>query len=195
MLFADHQEFYKCFTEKDILHPVALLSDGHSSRFDYEVQSFLEWKHICFFFTMPDTTGITQLLNWLNKNLHGKDKEIRIASLYLYRLLTRRLSWLAELQKCWNEMCLTASTPNTSMDAQSPVKRKNFAANWKAKFDGPQQFVRQLSEKSLQLEEILGALNSTGSLNRTIQKINSCCPSSWLDHWKKCFADYSVSQR
>ena len=91
MLFADHQEFYKCFTEKDILHPVALLSDGHSSRFDYEVQSFLESKHICFFFTMPYTTGITQLLNWLNNNLHRKDKEIRIASLYLHRLLTRRL--------------------------------------------------------------------------------------------------------
>ena len=102
---------------------------------------------------------------------------------------------MTELQKCWNEMCLTASTPNTSMDAQSPVKRKNFAANWKAKFDGPQQFVRQLIEKSLQLEEILGALNSRGSLNRTIQKINLCCPSSWLYHWKKCFADHSVSQR
>ena len=44
------------------------------------------------------------------------------------------------------------------MDVQSSGERKNSAAYWKAKFDGPQQFMRQLSEKSPQLEEILGLL-------------------------------------
>ena len=77
MFFAGHQEFDKCFAGKDILHPVALLSDGHSSRFDYGVLSFLQSKNICLFFIVPDTTGVTQLLDRLNKNLHNKEQEIK----------------------------------------------------------------------------------------------------------------------
>ena len=77
MLFVGHKEFDKCFTEKDILHPVVLLFDCHSSRFDYEVLSFLQSKNICLFFTVPDTTAVTWLLDQLNKNIHHGDQEFK----------------------------------------------------------------------------------------------------------------------
>ena len=58
---------------------------------------------------------------------------------------------------------LATSMPNTSISIQSPNKRKNSAEYWKAKFEASQQLVKELSEQSLQLEEIPGLL--------TVQKV------------------------
>ena len=57
----------------------------------------------------------------------------------------------------------STSTPTSSFTIQSPDKRKNSAAYWKAKFEKFQQLIKELSEKSLRLEEIPGFL--------TIQKV------------------------
>ena len=60
----DHKSLrdaYKCFdsylTKKNIQRPVVLLSDGHTSRFDYDVLSFLRDNQIRLFLSPPDTTG------------------------------------------------------------------------------------------------------------------------------------------
>ena len=73
----DHKSllaFYKLLdrqlAEKGILRSVVVLSDGHSSRFDYSLLQFLREKEIHLFISPPDTNGVTQLLDQINKALH-----------------------------------------------------------------------------------------------------------------------------
>ena len=42
--------------------PVALHSDGHSSRFNYDVLQFLQSKNIRMFLAPPDIISVTQLI-------------------------------------------------------------------------------------------------------------------------------------
>ncbi|XP_065659961.1 uncharacterized protein LOC136083927 [Hydra vulgaris] len=65
-----YKEFDEYLNEKKVARPVVLLSDGHCSRFNFDVLKFLQSKNIRMFLTPPDTTGVTQLLDQLNKNLH-----------------------------------------------------------------------------------------------------------------------------
>ncbi|XP_047124992.1 uncharacterized protein LOC124807292 [Hydra vulgaris] len=65
-----YKEFDEYLTEKKVARPVVLLSDGHCSRFNFDVLKFLQSKNIRMFLTPSDTTGVTQLLDQLNKNLH-----------------------------------------------------------------------------------------------------------------------------
>ena len=51
-----------------------------------------------------------------------------------------------------------SSTPNSSFTILSPDKRKNSAEYWKKKFEASQEIVKQLSETSIQLEQIPGLL-------------------------------------
>lgn len=53
-----------------VARPVVIVSDGHSSRFDIEVLRFLRAKEMHLFITPPDTTGVTQLHDQINQNLH-----------------------------------------------------------------------------------------------------------------------------
>ena len=61
---------YKLFdqylTEKGVERPVVVISDGHSSRFDFDVLQFLEKAKIYLFLSPPDTTGLLQLLDLRN---------------------------------------------------------------------------------------------------------------------------------
>ncbi|XP_047135496.1 uncharacterized protein LOC124812660 [Hydra vulgaris] len=66
------KEFDVYLNEKNVKRPIVLLSDGHSSRLDFDVLSFLESKRIHLFLTPPDTTGVTQLLDQVNKNIHSE---------------------------------------------------------------------------------------------------------------------------
>jgi len=54
-----YKEFDEYLTEKNVTRPVVLLSDGHSSRFNYDVLQFLQSKNIRMFLTPPDTTHST----------------------------------------------------------------------------------------------------------------------------------------
>ena len=54
-----------------------MLSDAHGSRLNHEILSFLLSRQIQLFVTPPDTTGVTQFLDQLNKNIqqeHEKEK-------------------------------------------------------------------------------------------------------------------------
>ena len=56
-----YRRFDKYLTNEKIKQPVAMLADGHGSRFDFKVLQFLREKNINLFITPPDTTGVTQL--------------------------------------------------------------------------------------------------------------------------------------
>ncbi|XP_065640013.1 uncharacterized protein LOC136072675 [Hydra vulgaris] len=66
------KEFDVYINEKNVKRPIVLLSDGHSSRLDFDVLSFLESKRIHLFLTPPETTEVTQLLDQVNKNIHSE---------------------------------------------------------------------------------------------------------------------------
>jgi len=51
-------------TKNNVNRPVVVLSDGHSSRFDFDVLQFLRNKEIHLFITPPDTTGIKNLISF-----------------------------------------------------------------------------------------------------------------------------------
>ena len=76
-LLAAYKEFDEYLTENNVPKPVVLLSDGHSSRFDFEVLSFLREKLIWLFLSPPDTTGLLQLLDQINQMLHRCYKECK----------------------------------------------------------------------------------------------------------------------
>jgi len=76
-LLAAYKLFDKYLTENNVTRPVVVLSDGHSSRFDFDVLQFLHNQQIRLFITPPDTTGVTQLLDQVNKVLHQKYKECK----------------------------------------------------------------------------------------------------------------------
>ena len=67
-------DVYRLFAEEltrlNIQRPVILTTDGHSSRFSFEVLEFLELEQIWMFVGPPDTTSITQLLDQINAALH-----------------------------------------------------------------------------------------------------------------------------
>ena len=69
---ATAQEFDEYLELKQIQRPVIMLSDGHGSQLNHVVLSFLLSKQIQLFLTPLDTTGVTQLLDQLNKNIHQK---------------------------------------------------------------------------------------------------------------------------
>ena len=63
-------------TEENIERPVVMLADRHSSRFDFKVLQYSRENQIFLFFTPPDTTGVTQLLDQEpNQRLHREYKK------------------------------------------------------------------------------------------------------------------------
>ena len=69
-LLAAYKLFDKYLEEESVDRLVVLVSDGHSSRFDCDILSFLKEKGIRLFLSPPDTTGILQLLDQINQMLH-----------------------------------------------------------------------------------------------------------------------------
>ena len=53
-------------------YPVVLLTNGHSSRFDFKVLQFLRKKQINLFVSPPDTIGVVQLLDKYQTNNYIK---------------------------------------------------------------------------------------------------------------------------
>jgi hypothetical protein len=62
--------FDNWLTDEGIPRPVALLLDGHISRFDLAVLTFCRQKKIFVYLSPPDTTGLTQALDQINHALH-----------------------------------------------------------------------------------------------------------------------------
>ena len=94
------QEFDEYLDEKQIERPVVLLSDGHSSRLEYDVLAYLQTRKINLFISPPDTTGVTQLLDQLNKNIH-QEYEREKASMFTEFNSLNREAFMVILANIW----------------------------------------------------------------------------------------------
>ena len=78
-LLAAYKEFDSYLEEKGIEKPVVVLSDGHASRFDTNVFSYLRNAKQHLYIGPADRAGVTQLLDQINQNLRtvniGKQKQ------------------------------------------------------------------------------------------------------------------------
>ncbi|XP_047131057.1 uncharacterized protein LOC136071655 [Hydra vulgaris] len=96
-----YKEFDEYLTEKKVARPVVLLSDGHCSPFNFDVLKFLRSKNIRMFLTPPDTTGVTQLLDQLNKNLHHEYRGMK-KNIFTDSNLLNKEAFMMILGRIWN---------------------------------------------------------------------------------------------
>ena len=110
-LLAFYEAFDVYLTEKIIIRPVVVLSDGHSSRFDFDLLTFLQNKEIRLFLSPPpppDTTGVTQLLDQVNKNVHLEYKNAK-DDLFTQMATINREAFMVILANMWNKWASVAS--------------------------------------------------------------------------------------
>ena len=99
-----YKKFDKYLTEENVQRPVVLLSDGHSSRFDFKVLQYLREKNIHLYITPPDTTGVTQLLDQSpNQKLHQEYNKKKDELFSAFETINREdfMHILAEMWDLW----------------------------------------------------------------------------------------------
>ena len=101
-LLACYKLFDKYLDKENIERPVVLTSDGHSSRFDYEVLKLCLEKKIRLFISPPDTTGVTQLLDQCNRNIHLEYKVAK-ACLFKPTMKVNREGFMLSLANMWDK--------------------------------------------------------------------------------------------
>ena len=93
-LLSCYKLFDKYLDEKKIERPVVLTSDGHSSRFDYEVLKFCQEKKIRLFISPPDTTWITQ---------YALEYKVAKDDLFTPTMKVNREGFMLSLAKMWDK--------------------------------------------------------------------------------------------
>ena len=99
-----YKRFDKYLDQENIKRPVVVLSDGHSSRFDFAVLKFLREKLIHSFISPPDTTGVTQLLDQSpNTKLHQEYNKKREELFSPFQTINREgfMTILGEIWDVW----------------------------------------------------------------------------------------------
>ena len=107
-LLACYKLFDQYFDSAGTEHPVVLTSDGHSTRFDFEMLKFCNEKKICLFIPPPDTTDVTQLLDQYNKNTHLEYKVTK-ENLFTSLMTINREVFMLSLADMWDKW----QTPKT----------------------------------------------------------------------------------
>ena len=69
-LLSVYKHLDRVIKQRGIRKPVLLLADGHTSRFDLDVMTFLQEKEVFLNISSPDTTAVTQLLDQINHSIH-----------------------------------------------------------------------------------------------------------------------------
>ena len=101
-LLAAYKTFDAYLEESNITRPVVVLSDGHSSRFDLDVLTFLQNKQIKLYITPPDTTGVTQLLDQVNQKLHHEYRNSR-SEMFSSSMTINREGFMTILADFWSD--------------------------------------------------------------------------------------------
>ena len=115
-LLAAYKQFNKVLTKKNVIRPVVVLSDGHSSRFDSEVLTFLRSVSIFLFIGPSDTTGVTQLLDQINQALHHGYRMAK-GQLFSASMTINREGFMTILADMWSNW----TTPETIVKAGKRV--------------------------------------------------------------------------
>ena len=101
-LLAAYKVLDRHITKMDIQRPVVLLTDGHSSRFNFEVLQFCREKQIRMFVSPPDTTGVTQLLDQINQKLHLEYKNSKEGLFTAWSTINRE-GFMMILAQMWSK--------------------------------------------------------------------------------------------
>ena len=97
-----YKRFDKYLDEENIVRPVVVLSDGHSSRFDFAALKFLCEKSIHSFIMPPDTTVVTQLLDQSpNTRLNQEYSKKREEQFTPFQTINRK-GFMNILAQIWN---------------------------------------------------------------------------------------------
>ena len=86
------------------IHPVVVLSDGHSSRFDFAVPKFLCENSIHSLITPPETTGVAQLLDQSpNTKLYQEYSKKRVELFTPFQTINREgfINIFAQIWNVW----------------------------------------------------------------------------------------------
>ena len=101
-LLAAYKELDHILSEKEISRPVIVIADGHGSRFDEIVLSFLQEALMLLFILHPDTSGGTQTHDQMNAKLHSLYDQKK-ESLYTSISTLNRESFMNILSEAWPE--------------------------------------------------------------------------------------------
>ena len=97
-----YKKFDKYLDEENIVLPVVVFSDDHSSRFDFAVLKLLREKSVHSFITSPDTTGVTQLLDQNpNTKLHQEYSKKREELFTPFQIINSE-GFMTILAQIWN---------------------------------------------------------------------------------------------
>ena len=120
-LLGAYKELGRVLTQEDIPRPVIIIADGHSSRFDEKVLSFLQAALLILFILHPDTSGGTQVHDQMNAKLYNEKK----ALLYSSISTLNRECFMNILSKVWPEF----AAPSILVNAARRVGLSNEGLN------------------------------------------------------------------
>ena len=112
-LLAAYKKFDSYLTEWNVERPVVILSDGHSSRFDLDVLTFLRSKQMRLYITWPDTTSVLQLLDQVNQSLHSEFRKAK-NKLFTSVMTINREGFMLILAEAWQTWTSRESLVNAA---------------------------------------------------------------------------------
>ena len=126
-LLSAYQQLDRVLAEKGVSRPIIIVRDGHTSRFDENVLSFLQQASLRLFILHPDTSGGTQTHDQMNGRLHSLYDEKK-AELYTTISTLNRESFMNILSAAWDE----CSDPELLRNAARRVGliATGFNINW-----------------------------------------------------------------
>lgn len=126
-LLSAYEMFDHYLDENSIQRPVVVLSDGHSSRFDSDVLTFLRNKNIRLFISPPDTTGVTQLLDQINQKLHSEYRSAK-SELFSPFMTINREGFMKILAELWPEWASNETITNAGKKVG--ISCKGLSVEW-----------------------------------------------------------------
>ena len=123
-LLGAYKELGRVLMQEDIPRPVIFIADGHSSRFDEKVLSFLQAALLIHFLLHPDTSGGTQVHDQMNAKLHSLYNEKKVL-LYSSISTLNRECFMNILSEAWSEF----AAPSILVNAARRVGLSNEGLN------------------------------------------------------------------
>ena len=190
----DHKSllaFYKLFDRhliaKKRLRPVVVLSDGHSSHFHYTLLRFLREKEIHLYISPPDTTGVTQLLDQINKALHEHYANAK-ENLFNQHQTINREAFMLPLASKWDKWATPESIHKAGKKVGITNESLNVAFMQSDKFHQASMLAEEAATPNV--TDISTILNSKISSSISMKRKDS--KMYWKEkasNWKeKCFS-------
>ena len=140
-LLEAYKLFDKYLTERGVERPVVVISDGHSSRFDYDLLSFLDNAKILLFLSPPDTTGLLQLLDQINQMLHRCYKDCKEDMFTLLSSINRE-GFMLILAEVWNKWASKQAIVNAAKKVGVTPKELSIEFMQKDKFEKAEKMLK-----------------------------------------------------